>query len=478
MKNMIAAGSDPHRRQPPPAPLRQSGPRTQAYPDGPRINLPLAVISQMLPALFPFDALEFGLGIARQFGDIAHYQLGPLHVYQLSHPDLARQVLVEQAEKFHKPKLIKRAFRPFAGEGLLTSDGAAWRQQRKLLQPAFHHRQMGAYSEVMVAQAMRLVESLADGETRDIGAEMTRVTMSVVVNTLFGADLPGEIREISRSMRAVLDAANRRMNSVLQIPSWAPTPRNLRERRALAGLDALFHLIIQMRRRSGERRDDLLSALLAAVDEDNGAAMSDQQLRDEMMTLFLAGHETTANTLTWAWYLLSQHPDVEAKLLQELHGVVAGRSPALADLPNLPYTEMVIREAMRLYPPAPGVAREPVEDVSIAGFQVSQGSLISVNTYAMHHDPRFFPDPKRFDPERFSPGWEERIPRYAYLPFGGGPRICIGNAFAMMEARLILATVAPRYRLSLEGNPEVVPVQLVTLRPKHPIRMRLERRRT
>ena len=472
MKGMTAAGPDPHRNQPPPVEIRQ------AYPDGPRINLALAVIGQMLPALFPFDALEFGLGIARQFGDIAHYQLGPLHVYQLSHPDLARQVLVEQAEKFHKPKLIKRAFRPFAGEGLLTSDGAAWRQQRKLLQPAFHHRQLAAYSEVMVAQAMRLVESFAGGETRDIGAEMARVTMNVVVNTLFGADLPREIREIGRSMRAVLEAANRRMNSVVQIPYWVPTPRNLRERRALAGLDGLFHLIIQMRRRSGERHDDLLSALLAATDEDNGHAMSDQQLRDEMMTLFLAGHETTANTLTWTWFLLSQHPEVEAKLLQESQSVLGGGLPALADLPNLPYTEMVIREAMRLCPPAPGVAREPVEDVTLGGYRVSQGSLISVNTYAMHRDARFFPDPLRYDPERFSPGWEERIPRYAYLPFGGGPRICIGNAFAMMEARLILATVAPRYRFILEGSPaEVVPIQLVTLRPKHPVRMKLERRR-
>jgi cytochrome P450 len=472
MDSMTAAGPDSHQNDPPPV----DEPRKNTYPDGPRIHLPLALISQMLPALFPFDALEFGLGIVRQFGDIAHYQLGPLHVYQLSHPDLARQVLVEQAEKFHKPKLIKRAFRPFAGEGLLTSDGAAWRHQRKLLQPAFHHRQLAAYSEVMVEQAMRLVESFREGETRDIGSEMARVTMGVVVNTLFGADLPREIRGISGSMRSVLDAANRRMNSVLQIPSWAPTPRNLRERRALAGLDAMFRLIIQMRRRSAGRRDDLLSALLAAADEDS-AALSDQQLRDEMMTLFLAGHETTANTLTWTWYLLSQHPEVEAKLLRELRSVVGGRSPALTDLPNLPYTEMVIREAMRLFPPAPGVAREPIEDVTIAGYRVRRGSLISVNTYAMHRDARFFADPQRFDPERFSSGWEERTPRYAYLPFGGGPRICIGNAFAMMEARLILATVALRYQLSLEGSAaEVVPVQLVTLRPKRPVRMRLTRR--
>jgi cytochrome P450 len=308
----------------------------QGYPDGPRIKLPLAIIGQMFPALFPFDPLAFGLNIAREFGDIAHYRLGPLHVYQLSHPDLARQILVEQAEKFYKPKLIKRAFRPFAGEGLLTSDGALWRQQRKLMQPAFHHRQLAAYSDLMVAQAIRMVESFTDGEVREISREMAQLTMSVVVKSLFGADLPHEIREISHSMLAVLDAANQRMNSVLQIPSWVPTGRNLRERRALAQLDGMLHTLIQTRRASSERRDDLLSVLLAAVDEDSGHSVSNQQLRDEMMTLFLAGHETTANALTWTWYLLSRHPEIETKLLEELDRVLGGRQPELTDCRSCP----------------------------------------------------------------------------------------------------------------------------------------------
>jgi len=232
-------------------------------------------------------------------------------------------------------------------------------------------------------------------------------------------------------------------------------------------------MLIQTRRRSGQSRDDLLSVLLAAVDEDDGASMSDQQLRDEMMTLFLAGHETTANALTWTWYLLARHPAVEKKLLEELHGVLAGRPPAMDDLPKLPYTEMIIREAIRLYPPAPGFAREPIENVTIGGYDVLKGSVVTVNTYALQRDGRFFPDPERFDPERFAPGWEERIPRYAYLPFGGGPRVCIGNGFAMMEARLILATVAQRYKLSLEPLEEIAPIQLVTLRPSRPVRMKL-----
>jgi cytochrome P450 len=241
-------------------------------------------------------------------------------------------------------------------------------------------------------------------------------------------------------------------------------------------LDATIELLIRTRRASQEIRDDLLSILLAAVDEESGAGMSNRQLRDEMMTLFLAGHETTATALTWTWYLLSRHPEVAAKLTDELDRVLAGRAPSVGDLPNLPYTEMVIREAIRLYPPAPGFAREPIEDVTIGGYDVPKGSLLVVNTYVLHKDGRFFADPERFDPERFAPGWEERIPRYAYLPFGGGPRVCIGNSFAIMEARLILATMAQYYRLRLDPDEPIRPVQLVTLRPSRPVRMRVERR--
>jgi cytochrome P450 len=446
------------------------------YPDGPQIKLPLAILSQLLPARFPHDSLAFSLGVSRQFGDIAHYKYGPLHVYQLSHPDLARQILVERPEKFHKPKLVKNALLPFAGEGLVTSDGALWKRQRKLMQPAFHSRQLASYADVMTAQARGMMGGFADREIRDIGAEMAKLTLSVVAKCLFGADLPLEADEISRLMVAVLEAANQRLNSPLRIPSWVPTARNLREKRALAGLDATLQGVIRSRRASKLVCDDLLSVLLAAVDEESGDRMSDQQLRDEMMTLLLAGHETTAGGLTWTWYLLSRHPEVEAKLVEELRRVLAGRAPSLSDLSKLPYTEMVIREALRLYPPASGIAREPIEDVTIGGYDVPKGSLVVVNTYAMQRDTRFFTDPEQFNPERFAPGWEERIPRHAYLPFGGGPRMCIGNAFAMMEARLVLASVAQDFRLSLETDETIRPVQLVTLRPAVPVRMRLERR--
>jgi cytochrome P450 len=448
----------------------------RAYPDGPSINFPLAILGQLVPALLPFDQLEFASNIARQYGDFAHYRFGPLHIYQLTHPDLTRQILVEQPERFQKPRLIKYAFGPFGGEGLVTSDGALWKRQRKLIQPAFHHGRLAAYGEVFTADAIRMCESFSEGEVRDIGAEMTQLTLTIVVKTLFGSDLPGDPAEIRRSMLALLEAASERVNSPLRLPAWVPTRRNLRERRALAKLDALIQALIGNRRASAGRRDDLLSALLAAGGRDSGG-MSDQQLRDEMMTLFLAGHETTANALTWIWYLLARHPEVEERLSEELRRVLGGRAPTAADLPKLPYTEMVVRESLRLYPPAPGAAREPIEDVAIGGFQVPKGSLISINTYVMHRDARFFADPDRFHPERFSQGWEERIPRFAYLPFGAGPRVCIGNAFATMEARLILATVAQRLKFSLETAAEVRPVQLITLRPGRPVRMKISVRK-
>jgi cytochrome P450 len=445
-------------------------------PPGPKVNLLLAVIAQMLPKWFPFDPLDFNLTLARQFGDIAYYRVGPLRVYQLNHPDLARQILVEQPEKFQKARLIKRAFRPFAGNGLLTSDGALWRQQRKLIQPAFHHKQLATYADGMVARTLRMVDSWRDGEVREISSEMTTLTLGIVVKSLFGAEMTGEAEGIGMLMTTVLDASNQRISSAVQIPDWVPTPRHLRERRSLATLDIMLQDLIRSRRASNSNESDLLSVLLSAVDGDDGSRMSDRQLRDEMMTLFLAGHETTANALTWTWHLLAQHPEVEARLLDETRHVLRGRTPTTTDLANLPYSEMVVREAIRLYPPAPGFAREPIEDVSIGAYVVPKGSLVSVSTYALHRDPRFFDDPESFDPQRFGPGWEVRVPRYAYLPFGGGPRACIGSGFAMMESRLVLSTVVPRYQLHLEPNQQVVPIQLVTVRPKNGIRMRLMRR--
>jgi cytochrome P450 len=443
------------------------------YPAGPKINFPLAIARQMLPELFPFDWLAFALDVSRRYGDIAHHRLGPLRVYLLNSPEAIRQVLVEEREKFNKARFIKRGFGPFVGNGLFTSDGELWRRQRRLMQPTFQHNKLGRYGEIMVAHALRLMGSFRDGEIREINADMMNLTLGVVVKSLFGAEIKSGPHEIGALMMAVLDASNQRLNSAVQVPSWVPTRRNLREKRAVARIEALLRTLIEERRTDAGPRNDLLATLLAAVDEESDAGMSDRQLRDELMTLFLAGHETTANTLTWTWYLLSQHPEVESKLAAELSRVLDGRTPTAADLKRLPYTEMVVRESLRVYPPVTGFVREPIKEVRIGGYEIPRGGLVVANTYALHRDPRFFPDPERFDPQRFAAGWEERIPRYAYLPFGGGPRVCIGNGFAMMEAILVVATVAQRWRLLLEPDPKVVPVQLVTLRPKNGIRMRL-----
>ena len=376
------------------------------------------IIGRLFPARDPFDPLAFALGIAREFGDIAYSRFGPLRVYQLNHPDLVQEVLVKQWQKFHKPRLMKAAF-PIIGQGLIVSDGALWKQQRKLIQPAFNHHHLSVYAEVMVEHALRLRENFADGQIRDIGAEIAKLTLGIVVKTLFGVILPGEVMAIGDSMQALLEVANDQMNSALPIPWWVPTRRNLRGKRAFARLDSILHMLIQARRASSaaaslsaENRDDLLSLLLAAVDEETGARMSDQQLRDEMMTLFLAGHKTTAAALTWIWYL--RHPGVEANVIEELDKVLAGRPPTLADLPQLPYTEMVVRETMRLYPPAPILAREPIEDVTVGGYRVAKRRLITISPWAIHRDPRFFPDPERFHPERFAPGWEAHSPLRVY----------------------------------------------------------------
>lgn len=444
------------------------------YPAGPRINFLLALIGQMLPKLFKFDPLAFALDISRKFGDIAHYRVGPLHIYQLNSPELIRQILVEEPQRFHKARFIKRAFGPFVGDGLLTSDGELWKRQRKLVQPAFQHDHLGKYGEIMVSHTLRMMDSFRDGEVSEINSDMMDLTLGVVIKSLFGAEIKSGADEIGALMMAFLEAANQRLNSAVQIPSWVPTRRNLREKRAMARIETMLRSLIEARRASGEQRNDLLSVLLAAVDEESGKGMSDRQLRDEMMTLFLAGHETTAMALTWTWYLLSQHPEVESKLRAELSRALNGRTPTAADLRQLPYTEMVVRESLRLYPPATGFAREPIKDAHIGGYEVPKGSLVVANTYALHRDARFFPEPERFDPERFAAGWETRIPRYAYLPFGGGPRVCIGNGFAMMEAVLIVATMAQRWQFLLEPDPKVVPVQLVTLRPQNGIRMKLK----
>lgn len=439
------------------------------YPSGQRMNM--LQIFRLMAAGEKFDALAFAKFNDDTYGPVSYSELGPVKMYQFADPETMHEILVEKADKFQKGAVMKRGLVPFIGNGLVTSDGDFWRRQRKLAQPAFHARRIENYAGTMVDHTLKMLDSWHDGATIRIDREMMKLTLGIACKTLFDADVSGDAERVGVLLADVLDITNERFSSVVDLPKWMPTPQRARTARLIGELDAIIQRFIDQRRKSSEDRGDLLSMLMLAEDE-NGDHMSDKQLRDEVMTLFFAGHETTANTLTWAWYLLSQHPEARAKLWREVDSL-HGQAPTLADLSKMPYTDQVIKESLRLYPPAPGMNREPIEDVTIGGYTVPKGVQLSLSIYAMQRSDRYFDQPETFDPERFSPEREKQIPRYAYLPFGGGPRVCIGNMFAMMEARLVLAAVAARYDLALLPEPKVVPEQLVTIRPKNGMQMRL-----
>ena len=410
---------------------------------------------------------------AREYGDVVQLRFMGQAFYLLSHPDLIEYVLVENNRNFTKTRILRRN-RRLLGEGLLTSQGEFWRRQRRLAQPAFHRKRIAAYGEVMSAFAERSLESWRDGQTIDVHEEMMRLTLEIVAKCLFGADVGAEAKDVGRAMKVALEdfSSQRRL---IRIPKTIPTPHNLRFERAAHRLDAIVHTIIEERRKSEEDRGDLLSMLVLAEDG-SGKRMTDKQLRDEVMTLFLAGHETTANTLAWTFWLLSLNVAAEAKLAEELERVLGGRTPSLADLPRLPYVERVIKESMRLYPPAWVMGREAVGECEVGGYRMPAGSSALMSQWVVHRDPRYHHNPQRFDPDRWATGYEKELPRFAYFPFGGGPRQCIGAGFAMTEARLVLAAVAQRFRTELVPGQRVEPYASITLRPKEGIRMTLAER--
>jgi cytochrome P450 len=437
--------------------------KPQALP-GPRGQFLLGNLRE-----FNRDTLKFLLE-QRQYGDITQFRFGPFPAIVINHPDYAHEVLVAQADKFYKTTSTKQIMGPVVGNGLFTSDGDFWKRQRRLVQPAFHSKRIGAYAQVMVDYAADLAVEWHSGDTRSIDRDMTNLTMRVIAKTLFDADISRDAPEVGQAIREGLALIEQSFRQLFPAPTWLPTPHNRKMRLVVERLDALIQKFIDDRRASGEDKGDFLSLLLSAQDEDN-SVMTDKQVRDEAMTLFGAGHETTAVTLTWIWYLLSQYPEAEARLYEELERVLAGRLPTLDDLPKLTYTEKIVKEAMRLYPAAWVVTREAHQDLTLGNHPVKKGRIVLVNVYGLHHDPRYFADPERFDPERFSPENEAKIAKYTYLPFGGGPRVCIGNAFSLMESRLLLATLAQRFKLSLAPNFAVVPDRQFTLRPKYGMQM-------
>ena len=412
----------------------------------------------------------------RQYGDLVWARFGPRSILFLNHPDLVEEVLVAQNRRFIKHYRL-RSSRRTLGKGLLTSEGDFWRTQRKLAQPAFHRDRITAYADVMIQYTERMLVSWKDGQTRDVQADMMRLTLEIVARTLFAAEIGSDSAGASAAMETLMHTWMKRMGRLIPVPAWVPTPSNLIVERAARRLDEIILTIIAQRRRSGEDRGDLLSMLLHAQDEDSGRRMTDDQLRDEAMTLFMAGHETTANTLAWVWYLLANHPESEAMLHTELDAVLGDRPPTIADLPRLKYTGLVVTEALRIYPTVWMVGRENIEPVELGGYTIPAGTTIFMPQWTIHRDPRWFDEPESFRPERWALGLQEQIHRYAYFPFGGGPRICIGNNFALMESALLLATIARRFRLRLAPDAVVTPLPSMTLRPAHGVKVVVTQRR-
>lgn len=473
LSNMRTASHSPSH------PILASRHRDDGLPPGPR-GLPLLGSLKLLRD--PLTALTRG---REEHGDAVCFRAGPLRFISVANPDYAQHVLVKNHRNYIKSRNYE-GLRLVLGNGLVTSEGEHWRRQRKLAQPAFHRQRLAALADTM-GQCVH--ERLDDWHARthagaaeiDVHEEMMQLTLRIVGRTLFGADLGSDLGALGPAITTSLHKANEYAESLVRVPLWVPTPSNLRFGRAKRVLDGIVHEIIEQRRRSIQRgdapREDLLGTLMAATDESGTERMSDQQLRDEVMTLFMAGHETIATAMSWTWMLLHQHPNVAARVRDEAHAVLGGRAPSFEDLPQLVYTGQVIDEVMRLYPPAWIMERQALDDDRLGPWKIPKNAIVAVSPWVLHRHPGLWADPLRFDPERFAPERSEGRPKYAYLPFGAGPRVCIGNHFALMEAKIILATLIQHHAVEVT-RPEGIELDpKVTLRPKHGMPGRLHRMR-
>jgi cytochrome P450 len=421
------------------------------------------------------DPLAFFSDLAKNYGDVVSYRMGGEQVFVVSDPHLIKDILVTHDRNFIKGRGLQRAKR-LLGQGLLTSEGAQHLRQRRLMQPAFHRDRIAGYGQTMVSYADRMRNEWPDGGTLDIAHEMMRLTLSIVGKTLFDKDVESQAAEVREALGGVMESFWMMLLPFAEILERLPIPVLRRARTSRKRLDAIIYGIIAERRASGRDHGDLLSMLLKAQDEEDGRGMTDEQVRDEAMTIFLAGHETTANALTWTWYLLSGAPEVEARLHDEIGRVLQGRLPAAVDLGALPFVEKVVAESMRLYPPAWIVGRRAIDEYPIGRYVAPAKSLFLFSPYVVQRDARFFAEPERFNPDRWTPEFKASLPPFAYFPFGGGPRRCIGESFAWMELVLVVATIAQRWTLRLVPGHPVETQPLVTLRTKHGMRMTLERR--
>jgi cytochrome P450 len=428
----------------------------------------------VLGSLLDFRADRFGtlLRIAREHGDAAWVRLGFFDRLVVSSPELAHELLVEKEDAFVKGQGLSIFARPLLGRGLLTSEGDFHRKQRRLLAPAFVQKRIAAYAAVMAARGRASAERMLAAGQLDVDAEAMRVTLEIVGETLFSAELGAEASEIGAALTEAMERMMRQISSLIPIPPQIPTPSNLAGRRAVQRLDETIYRLVAERRANPCDRGDVLSMLLAARDED-GSSMDDVQVRDEAMTIFLAGHETTATALAWTLYLLAKHPELRARAEAEVDATLGERPPRVEDLRLLPYTLAVFKESMRLYPPAYILGRLATRDVKLGATSVRKGQLVLVNVAGIHRRAATWPDPDRFEPERFLGDAERGLPKNAYMPFGAGPRVCIGNHFALMEGHILLATYLQRLRLDLvDRSARIWPRPLVTLRPGQPMHMR------
>jgi cytochrome P450 len=424
---------------------------------------------------FNRDILDF-VTRGRRIGDIVRARFFYVTAYFLYHPNDIEYVLSGNAKNFEKSmSLHSNFFERLVGNGLLTSEGDFWRRQRRLAQPAFHRQQISGYADVMVEYAARMISSWKEDEVRFIDRDMMRLTMEIVSKTLFNSNVAADADKVGRVIAELVKPFASQATLKWILDNRLPTPAHRRFHKLVAEIDQIIYRIIAERRASGRDEGDLLSMLLAAQDED-GSQMTDKQLRDEVITLFLAGQETTALALSWTWYLLARNPEVEKKFHEELDQVLNGNLPTIADVAKLKYTEMIVKESMRLYPPGYGVGRSAIEECEIGGFRVPAKTQVFVFQWATHRDPRFFAEPEEFRPDRWNEESIATLPKYAYFPFGGGPRICIGNTFAMMEIILVLATIGQKFRCSLVSDQPVVIEPAMSLRPRDGIKVTVKNR--
>jgi cytochrome P450 len=462
---------------PPPSPARNwiveehDGYR---YPPGLRLGLPYYLGRRFFRPGNPIRLFEH---LVATYGRVSHYRLRRNHIIFINEPEFIREILVNQPQNFIKER-TQRRMKILLGEGLITSDGEIHKRQRRIAAPAFHRQRIQAYGAIMVDRAAAMRMTWSEGREIDVASEMMQLTLQVVARTLFDIDVTEDVRTINDEVNVVMGLYNflvilPRAESLLHLP----IPGLMRFRKAKARLDAVVQRIIDEHRRVGRDRGDLLSMLLASRDEEaDHSGMTDTQLRDEVLTIFLAGYETVANALAWTWLLLGQNPDAEARFHAELDEVLGDRLPTLEDLPRLHYTEMVLAESMRLYPPAWAMGRQAIKDIELGPYRLPSGTFFFFSQYIMHRSPEHFPDPLRFDPERFTPEQKASREKFTYFPFGGGGRQCIGEAFAWMEGVLILATLGQQWKLRLVPGQQIDVQPKITLRPRYPIRMIPERR--